>query len=144
MNMREVRDAFGDWLSQYKWNSFATLTFKRTQSLDTAKKSFRNFIERIKKGASYFVVLEEAGNNLHLHALLGNMDDVKEDRVKEEWKSRHGIAQVNKYDAKLGARYYITKSINSDRIDWDFKLKNAKKAEKPIDSLVKSPLLEDL
>jgi len=127
MENRKLIYAFGEWLNEYIWNHFATFTFGKVQSVDTARYIFRCFMANLKKAANYFRVIEFEKNSVHIHSLLGKTDDIPASVIEDAWKKEHGIAQVLPYDANLGAAYYITKYVNSDKINWDFKLKNAVK-----------------
>ena len=144
MNKRELRDAFGEWLHLYIWDWFATFTFNRAQSLDTAWHAFRNYINKVKPDANHFTVLEGEKNTLHVHSLLGNMGGLEKDIIEASWKQKHGIAQVLPYDKERGARYYMTKSINSDKVDWDIDIKNKNLIVPPKPKIVIPDLMEDL
>jgi len=145
MTARLLRDSFGEWLHKYEWDWFITLTFRNKQSLETAKHSFIRFIRGLKSDGNYFMVIEDGHtkHNVHIHALLGNMGNISMQQILLDWKNKNGIAQVGKYDEQLGARYYITKCINNDKIDWDIEIKENKLRKEPEKDPF-SDVLEDL
>jgi hypothetical protein len=134
----------GEWLNPDVWEWFITLTFHRAQSLDTGKHAFYNYLKKLKPDANHFTVLEGVGNGLHVHSILGNMGGVDMATIEAEWKKKHGIAQVLKYDKNLGARYYMTKSINSEKVHWDIEINNKDLITKTGVNIFIPKLLEDL
>jgi hypothetical protein len=146
MNRRTLVDAFGKWLNEFDWAWFITLTFRKPQSAQTANHAFLGFMDRLKKKLNYFRVIEDADKPslLHIHALIGSGDIVSPDKlIEDEWKRRHGKAKAQRYDKTKGAAYYINKHINSDKMDWDFRMKKAKEQAKPEETNI-TTLLQDL
>lgn len=126
MEIRKLRDAFGEWLNRYDWEWFITLTFKRPQSLDSSKSSFYGYLRRLKSGANHFTVFEGEKSTLHVHSLLGNTEIKAKKVVEDKWEKKYGIAHVAEYDKGKGARYYMTKSINSPNVFWDIDINDKK------------------
>ena len=118
---RMVHD-MGDWLNPYPWQFFVTLTFAVDRiSPDRAKKLFEQFAQASGKNVIYFFVIEwhKFRDNVHIHALLGN--------VGKELNWAYGISRVLRYNPKLGARFYLSKFIGNEMVEWDFKLDSVKK-----------------
>lgn len=107
----------GNWLSPYPWQKFVTFTFGMDRiSPDRAKELFEKFAQASGANVIYFMVIEwhKFRDNVHIHSLLGNVEN------ELDWK--YGISRVLHYNPKLGARFYLSKFICSERVEWDFKL----------------------
>ena len=126
MNKREYREAWGKWLGEYFWDFFITLTFKARQTIYAAKKKARNFLKKLDKESSYFIVVEQDASrqSAHVHILLSKAGSLSKESIEKEWKAKYGIVQVLPYDIDLGANYYVTKSVDTGRADWDMEIKN--------------------
>jgi hypothetical protein len=117
-----IVDAAGTWLASYRWQLFVTLTFAVDRvSSERAKKLFEQFAQASGKNVIYFLVVEwhKFRDNVHIHALLGG--------VENELNWKYGISRVLRYDSKLGARFYLSKFIGSEMVEWDFKLDSMQK-----------------
>jgi hypothetical protein len=82
MNKSELIDAYESWLLQYRWNLFATLTFRTSPSLSKAKRLFLNWINEMRDADSahdfrWARVTERGafGDHLHFHVLIGGLRD---------------------------------------------------------------------
>lgn len=118
---RMVHD-MGNWLNPYPWQWFVTLTFAIDKiSPDRAKKLFEQFVQASGTNVIYFMVIEwhRFRDNVHLHVLLGN--------VEKELNWEYGIFRALRYNQKLGARFYLSKFISSEMVEWDFKLDSMQK-----------------
>ncbi len=143
MDKREYREAWGKWLGEYYWDFFITFTFKVRQTIYAAKKKARNFLQELNKESAYFLVVEQdtSKQNVHVHILLSKVGSLSKESIEKSWKAKYGIAQVLPYDIDLGANYYVTKSIHTDKADWDMVLKDnmktVKEAKEKIEAKIK-------
>jgi hypothetical protein len=113
----KMRHDIGTWLNPYPWQWYVTLTFAMDRiSPDRAKELFEEFVQASGANAIYFMVIEwhRFRDNVHIHALLGNVEN------EPDWG--YGISRVLRYNSKLGARFYLSKFICSEGVEWDFKL----------------------
>lgn len=120
---KDLSSVFGEWLNQFKWDWWATFTFRRDTSPYRAKKSFLRFIRgNLHRHAYYFMVVEwhSYRDCVHLHALVGNVDKVRRLSTMDRWYATYGISRIWPYDTRLGARYYLSKYITKELSDWDF------------------------
>lgn len=90
--------------------AFATATWER-------------FIAAVRKPFScldYAMVFERQKRGVvHIHALVGNVNpDIMRLELQEEYWNTIGMARFKKYDASLGASYYLGKYLAKD----DYKL----------------------
>lgn len=121
-NKERLIQDMGNWLNPRPWQWFVTLTFAMDRiSPDRAKKLFEQFAQASGINVVYFFVVEwhKFRDNVHIHALLGNVE------TELNWK--YGISRVLRYDPKLGARFYLSKFICSEMVEWDFKLDSTPK-----------------
>ena len=132
MDKREYREAWGKWLGEYYWDFFITLTFKARQTIHAAKKKASNFLKKLNKESSYFIVVEQDASrqSAHVHMLLGKAGGLSKKSIEKAWKAKYGIVQVLPYDIDLGANYYVTKSVDTDKADWDMEIKKNMKTVK--------------
>lgn len=128
-NRKEISRAFGDWLNRYKWDWWATFTFRRDIGPAGAKKSLTRFLSQQKRGATWFQALEwhRYRDSVHIHSLVGNVSDLRRLSVMDEWFKKYGIARIWPYQEEKGARYYLSKYIIKELADWDFKIDNQNK-----------------
>jgi hypothetical protein len=81
------------------WSDYATLTFAKVYSVDSAAKAYERFMRKRLPGVSYFYAVELnpdlAGNHpgSHVHALWADLG-VKRRAVWAEWFKLHGINRI--------------------------------------------------
>lgn len=133
IDRRQLQDTFGNWLSQYPWNFWATLTFRfKVEKTLNAKRYFHRWLSQVSKKygvrPSYFFAVEffASGESNHIHSLLylpHNDLFHKNPYIEPAWRmwfERYGRARIEVYDPGKGARYYLAKYITKDIHDWDF------------------------
>lgn len=120
---KDLANEFGEWLNRYKWDWWATWTFRQDKSPYGARKSFLRFIRGIKKDATYFLAIEwhKYRHSVHCHSLVGNVEGIRRLSVMDKWYKEFGIARILPYQKNLGARYYLSKYIVKELADWDFR-----------------------
>lgn len=74
MNDIELKTTLKNWLSEYDWTHFASLSFKNSVSLDYANRVVKEWVRKIIKGPNklqvgYMGVLNHQPNS-HLHLLM--------------------------------------------------------------------------
>ncbi len=74
MNDIELKTTLKNWLSEYDWTHFASLSFKNTVSFDSANRVVKEWVRKIIKGPSklqvgYMGVLNHQPNT-HIHLLM--------------------------------------------------------------------------
>lgn len=70
---RKYREAFGDFVESYRWQVYATLTFKKPAGFEWARRCSKWLVGRLGRKVYAFVALEKgvAGQRTHIHILLG-------------------------------------------------------------------------
>jgi len=109
---------WGDFLNEFEWTFFTTLTFDRERSPWAAEREYRAWVRRVEQRTqakvSWFYVVERSrGGRIHLHSLchspngigtLGHFDGA--------WG--RGRVHIERYDKKRGARYYVAKTMGKE------------------------------
>ena len=106
------RDAYGDFLSRFKWDLYATPSFKWPVSYHQARTSAHEFISHFGTQA-YAVVAYETGpvgGRTHIHILLGGLvGEIAKTHAGRLWK--RGDITIEKYDPRRGACWYLPKTF---------------------------------
>ena len=129
-NFRTLKAAWSEYLDNYRWSRFVTLTFTHAPSPDTARRSFLKWVRRIEQragtGLDWFFALEASpAGRLHVHALVGSTAPVAMHDFKGAWT--FGRADVQRYDPFRGARAYLVKEMGTHRlVDYDLSAKLAR------------------
>lgn len=115
----EILEAFGNFLSQFPWDWFVTLTFRQPVSESSALRSLVKFIHAIRTAQGFnpgFIAVSEiqhARNVPHWHLLMLNVEPLRRLDFKDWWE-RYGYARVLPYNRELGARHYVGKYLFKD------------------------------
>lgn len=111
---------WGEWLSTWPWDWWATLTFRDEYSPNAADRAFLRWARWLRTDSpslGYFVghELGRIGGRLHLHALIGGLQpQVYRTAAWKRWHDRHGRAEILPYDPDRGASHYISKYVAKD------------------------------
>jgi len=135
VKLREkVQNTYGEWLGNYEWSYWTTLTTRYELTLPSARRLAEGYYKHLSKagGCTMFWAAEpfDCKDGYHLHALLRVPDILpynflvntyqfvcgNKEASKDEW---HRI-QLMKYNKKLGASYYCGKYITKNLSDYDF------------------------
>jgi hypothetical protein len=126
MTKAELIDAYEDWLLQYHWHLFATLTFRTSASISKANRLFLRWIKEMRDADGdndfrWARVTEYGafGDNLHFHALIGGLRDGCKWPWVLRWDELAGDSWISYYIACGGGIRYMLKGANPDR-DFDF------------------------
>jgi hypothetical protein len=122
-----TRRAWGDWLRQFPWDHFATLTFANAASLEDATRLFRRWVRHLEQRAQgsldWFYVLERgAGGLLHIHSLTQGTGGLDAAALRHSWPG--GRSDVSRYDPAKGATHYVSKWLGGDSVDYDISAGN--------------------
>jgi hypothetical protein len=124
ISKRELIDAYGDWLGEWTWDLFGSLTFPGYPSVTKAERVFSKWIGDIEKLAGtrkfrYVQVLERGadGENVHFHVLIGGLKPSAR-RMPLKWAGRWqqiaGYAVIQRFDPDRGGIYYLLKTLVPD------------------------------
>jgi hypothetical protein len=114
---RQLAEAWGQFLSQYPWDWFVTLTFREPVGSFRAHRLFGYFVRDLEKAAGvpiFWFRADEIGPNggrFHIHALVGNVENLRRMTWVDCWDRLAGWARILPFDAKRGAAYYTAKYV---------------------------------
>jgi len=116
----ELIESYKEWLSQYRWIWFGTLTFSGYPSLRKATRIFDKFINEIRekhgtRDFRWIRVTEHGadGNNLHFHVLIGGLHLQSGDRYMAmlRWQELAGESLITSFASHRNGIYYILKTL---------------------------------
>ena len=122
---RQLAASWGDFLSQFSWDWFVTLTFRDEVQSFRAHRLFGYLMRDLEAAAGipifWFRVDEigEHGGRFHMHALIGNVAHLRRLDWMDIWERRAGYARILPFDNLRGAAYYVAKYITKQLADWD-------------------------
>lgn len=112
-----IPTAWGDFLRQFAWTHYVTLTSK---DLVTPERLVRKFLQTFVRGLAsatqdavpYFYAIEPhvRSDAPHLHALVGGTDAVTVRQLERWWDL--GFTRIAPYDATRGGAYYVSKLVD--------------------------------
>jgi len=119
-----LHQSYGEFLSQFPWDWYGTLTFRGKVSPRIAFKLFNKWKVQLKKAANqrihYALVIEPTplrNGNPHLHFLLLGSENEKPYIWERRWYVIGGLAKIEPYDPELGASYYLGNKMANGTAD---------------------------
>ena len=117
--------AWGEFLSQFEWDWFVTLTFREWVNSFRAHRLFEYFVRDLDKAAGQPIFWFRAdeigphGGRLHLHALIGNVGHLRRMSWVDHWDRLAGFGRILPYSSKRGAAFYVAKYVTKQLSDWE-------------------------
>jgi len=120
-----LRELWSEWLNEYDWNWWTTLTFRNKVTKKAANKKWNRWLRAIEEetevSPGYFRVTENQERNvLHFHALMLGVEHLRRLTFMDRWFEIAGYARIYPYDSKRGANHYLTKYISKELSDYKF------------------------
>lgn len=122
---RQLAVAWGEFLSQFEWDWFVTLTFRDCVKSFRAHRLFGYFVRDLKKAAGQQIFWFRAdeigphGGRFHLHALIGNVGHLRRMSWVDGWDKLAGFARILPFSSNRGAAFYVAKYVTKQRSEWD-------------------------
>jgi hypothetical protein len=122
---RALVEGWGQFLSQFSWDWFLTLTFREPVGSFRAHRLFGYFVRDIEKAAGvpiFWFRADEIGTHLgrfHMHALMGNVGNLRRMTWVDRWNDLAGYARILPFRADRGAAFYCAKYIAKQSGDWE-------------------------
>jgi hypothetical protein len=122
---RQLVEGWGEFLIQFLWDWFVTLTFREEVVSFRAHRLFATFVREIEKAAEVPIFWFRAdeigprGGRFHIHALIGNVAQLRRMYWIDRWNEMAGYARILPFDSKRGAAYYCAKYVAKQINDWD-------------------------
>lgn len=128
--LNPYQESFSNWLSNYKFTTFATFTTEQPLHLTGARRMAAKFGHWIQAGkdSSMFWAAEpfDAREGYHFHALINTYGKISNQQMKDYWQNekRFGIGQFLGIRRALGKENqienYCSKYISKHLADYDF------------------------
>jgi hypothetical protein len=136
----QVRNAYAEWLNEFKWTYWATFTTVYKLTMPSARRAMEGMFKEISKAGkvTIFYVIEpfDLKEGYHLHALVALEGNLKYNHIINLWqylsgnkklkkgktaegKSIWNRTDLQKYNPKLGARHYVGKYMTKAMCDYD-------------------------
>jgi hypothetical protein len=122
---RQLREAWGQFLSQFPWDWFVNLTFRDEVPTFRAYRIVGRFLRDLEANAGvpiHWFRSDEYGarfGKFHMHLLVGNVAHPRRLYWMDEWNRRAGYARILPFDDKRGAVFYVAKYITKQGGDWE-------------------------
>lgn len=116
-SQRQLREAWGQFLSQFSWDWFVNLTFRGEVPTFRAYRILDRFLRDLEAAAGvpiHWFRADEYGERLgkfHMHLLIGNVAHLRRVYWMDDWNRRAGYARILQFDRRRGAAYYVAKYI---------------------------------
>ena len=129
-----VRNQQDQWLERSfhssEWTHICHLTTTQSITQESLEKSFQWWIRRLEnfnqKRVNYLYSIERSSpTHLHIHCVLGNIQEVSIDQMKDLW-SHIGFSKISLFDhdqIQGGIRYVMKDVLDSTTLVWGHKLK---------------------
>ncbi len=121
----QLAEGWGQFLSQFSWDWFVTLTFRDEVKSFTAHRLFGRFARAIERAAEQPIFWFRAdeigsrGGRFHIHALFGNVSHLRRLFWMDRWSEVAGYARILPFNEKRGAAYYCAKYVTKQDGDWE-------------------------
>ena len=92
-----------EWLNTFPWNFVGHYTFMNSYSIDGATKAFQDYLWQYPPCFSYFSVEEQPRGHVHVHALIGRVENMN----VLPWGL--GWYEFTPFDKNKGAAWYVSK-----------------------------------
>ena len=121
----QLAEGWGQFLSQFSWDWFVTLTFRDEVKSFSAHRLFERFARAIERAAEQPIFWFKAdeigthGGRFHIHALFGNVGHLRRLFWMDRWSELAGYARILPFNEKRGAAYYCAKYVTKQDGDWE-------------------------
>lgn len=115
-----IQQTWGDWLSDWDWEWYCTLTFRDNVGIRRANSLwqmwYKQLITATRKDVQYVRFTEWQRNRgvPHYHVLMLNLKHVRRLTWLDRWVDLAGWARIHKYNSNKGAAYYLSKYITKE------------------------------
>ncbi len=95
-----LAEGWGDFLGQFEWDWFVTLTFEGDVKTFTARNRCNEWLKSVGRAAGqpiYWFRGDQYGERLgkfHMHLLVGNVAHLHRFTWMDRWKDRNGFARI--------------------------------------------------
>jgi hypothetical protein len=115
INVNQQQKAYGEWLKQWDWDWWVTLTFGSPTTAQAADDTWSWWVHLLADDAeaavSYVKIFEmqRLGDTPDIRALIFGCDDERPEKWVDMWEILGGRAKIKRYSPKLRATTCIAK-----------------------------------
>ncbi len=122
-NKTALIEGWGEFLSQFDWDWFVTLTYRRSVGLRGAKNRLIQLIRYIRKDIGHRIEFFcipgwQKRGVAHYHGFFGGLRGISGNKYQVWWKRWYGSAEIEEYDKNLGGRFYLAKHAIDPDVDF--------------------------
>jgi len=123
--MKEVRDAFGNWLGTFPWTYFLTVTFsepRRPHHAISTVGQVGKTIQRHSRGRLFLGSELHVSRTLHVHGLLQAPRGANEFLRYALWHSlfhAFGRSEVREVQSREAVSNYVSKYVSKEMGEWN-------------------------
>ena len=124
--IKAARKGWGEFLVQFSWNWFGTITFRNRVSREKAWQTCHSFLRGIQNTSNtpvgWFAVEGRGSLNgrLHFHILLAGIPSLETRECERVWFRLAGTAVIVEYENRLGAAHYCAGHIDEPGLEYYF------------------------
>lgn len=126
-NITGFKDSWKEYLNQFPWDWFVTLTFRNEISTKSAFRLFNKWKVQLKKAVNqkihYLLVIDEPrfkGDSVHFHVLMSGVKDEDPEAWMKKWYDLAGNPYIKRYDFSMGASGYLADKVVRKEADYIF------------------------
>jgi hypothetical protein len=126
LQLKKLRRAWGEYITQYRWSHWVTLTFDDAITIEKATRyllAFTRGLEMtVRRRVEWTYCTEGDGvrRRIHIHVVISGAESLSTTRIAAHWKQ--GLSKVEVFDPRLGAAYYIAKEMWEPNLDNEYNL----------------------
>jgi hypothetical protein len=119
-----LSDGWGEFLSEFHWDWYVTLTFAGDVKTFTARNRCNAWLRGIAKAAGQPISWfrgDEYGERLgkfHMHLLIGGVAHLHRFTWMKRWE-KNGYARVFEFDSNQAAPFYVSKYVTKQFGEWE-------------------------
>jgi hypothetical protein len=117
--------SWGEFLSQFSWDWYVTLTFDGDVKTFTAHNRCKAWLRALEKAAGHPIAwfrADEYGERFgkfHMHLLIANVAHIHRFTFMELWNQRNGFARIYPFDPRKGAAFYVSEYVSKQLGEWE-------------------------
>lgn len=115
-----IQQTWGDWLGEWPWEWYSTLTFRDNVGIRRANSLWQVWYDQLvkttRKDVQYarFTEWQRDRGIPHFHVLMLNLKHVRRLTWLDRWVDQAGWARIEPYNPEKGATHYLCKYITKE------------------------------
>jgi hypothetical protein len=118
--------SWGEFLSQFHWHWFVTLTFVGDVKTFSARRKCEAWLRALERASGMPIAwyrgdeYGDRGGRFHFHLLVANVAHLDQFEWMRRWEMMGGgFARIYPYNSELGAAYYVSTYVTKQMGEWD-------------------------